>query len=129
MTPFDFVTDASLTKKNMMRGSENDVLSEKTYNPWLSNIAFSYHPDSILHANLMNQLHHLDNRPQYEYYINSLRAKKRFAKWHKKQDDEDLKLICDTYGVNPNVGREYVRLLSPEQLHVMREKQKKGGAK
>jgi hypothetical protein len=112
-----------------MRGSENDELAEKVYSPWLTNIAFSYHPDSILHANLMNQFHHLDHLPQYEYYINSLRAKKRFAKWHKKENDEELELVCQTYNVNVNVAREYLGLLTKEQLDFMKEQQKKGGTK
>mgnify|MGYP001036875130 CR=1 FL=1 len=127
MKPFDFVSDASYDKKNLMVGSENDELAEKAYSPWLTNMAFSYHPDSILHANLMNQYHHLDHRPQYVFYINSLRAKKRFAKWHKKETDEDLDLVCQTYDVNVNVAREYLSLLTQEQLDLMRKKQEKGG--
>lgn len=129
MKPFDFVTDASYTKKNMMRDSENDTLAEKAYIPWLTNNAFSYFPDTILHANLMNQFHHLDHRPQYEYYINSLRAKKRFAKWHKKETDEDLELVCQTYDVNVNVAKEYLSLLTQEQLDLMKKEQEKGGTK
>lgn len=127
MTPFDYINDASHTKKNLMRGSENDTLAEKGYNPWLTNIAFSQHPDTILHANLMNMYHHLDNRPQYEYLINSLRSKKRFGKWSKKKDNEDLDMICEVYGVNRNVGKEYLALLTREQLDIMKEKQKTGG--
>ena len=127
MKPFDFINDASYTKKNLMKGSENDQLAEKAYNPWITNIAFSQHPDSILHANLMNMYHHLDNRSQYTYYINSLRAKKRFAKWPKKADNEDLDMVCEMYGCNLNVGKEYLTLLTREQLDTMREQQKTGG--
>jgi len=127
MKPFDFVSDASYDKKNLMRGSENDELAEKSYNPWLTNLAFSQHPDSILHANLMNMYHQLDYRPQYEYYINSLRAKKRFAKWPKKADNEDLDMICELYGCNPNVGKEYLTLLTREQLDTMKQQKETGG--
>ena len=52
--PFDYVKDASYSKENLMRGSENDKLAESFYDPWLTNLAFSYHLDSILHSNLMN---------------------------------------------------------------------------
>lgn len=127
MKPFDYVSDASYSKQNLMRKTENDELAEKGYNPWLSNIAFSQHADTILHANLMNMYHHLDNRPQYEYYINNLRPKKRFAKWPKKQDNEDLDIICEYYGCNPNIGKEYLALLTREQIDTMKEQQKTGG--
>jgi hypothetical protein len=127
MKPFDFINDASYTKKNLMKGTDNDELAEKAYNPWLTNLAFSQHADTILHANLMNMYHHLDNRSQYIFYINSLRAKKRFAKWPKKVDNEDLDMICEVYGCNPNVGKDYLTLLTREQLDSMKEQQKTGG--
>jgi hypothetical protein len=129
MKPFDFINDASYTKKNLMRGSENDELAEKAYNPWLTNLAFSMHPDSILHANLMNMYHHLDHRPQYEYFINSIRSKKRYGKWPKKVDDEDLDIVCKTYNCNATVGKEYLALLSREQLDTMKKEQEQGGTK
>lgn len=127
MKPFDFINDASYTKKNLMKGTDNDELAEKAYNPWLTNLAFSQHPDTILHANLMNMYHHLDNRSQYTYFINSLRAKKRFAKWPKKVDNEDLDMICEVYGCNPNVGKDYLTLLTREQLDSMKEQKKQTG--
>jgi len=127
MTPFDYINDASHSKKNLMRGSENDKLAEQGYNPWLTNIAFSQHPDTILHANLMNMYHHLDNRAQYEYFINSRRSKKRFGKWSKKKDNEDLDTICNVYGVNRNVGKEYLALLTREQLEMIKNNNNIGG--
>jgi hypothetical protein len=33
-SPFDYVNSITTTKSNMMRDSENDVLSEKSYEPW-----------------------------------------------------------------------------------------------
>ena len=79
--PFDYVTSINSTKKNMMRDSENDELSEKGYEPWLTNTALSYFPDTILYANEMNTYHQLEKRPQYEYLINTIRPKKRWSKW------------------------------------------------
>ena len=111
----------------MMRDSENDELAEKEYNPWLTNIALSYFSDTILHANLLNQYPHLDHRPQYEFLINSIRPKKRYSKWVKATSDEDLEFICDYYQCNRIRGKEYVSLLTSEQLEQMKEQRKKGG--
>jgi len=129
MNPFDYINDASHTKKNLMRDSENDELAEKGYNPWLTNIAFSNHPDTILHANLMNMNHHLDHRPQYEYYVHSLRSKKRFGKWSKKKENEDLDMVCKYYNCNPNVGKEYLSLLNKEQIEKIKNSYDPGGVK
>lgn len=125
--PFDYVESINSSKKNMMRDTENDELAEKEYNPWLTNTALSYFPDTILHANLLNQYSHLENRPQYEFLINSIRPKKRYSKWVKATSDEDLEFICDYYECNRVRGKEYLSLLTSEQLEQMKEQRKKGG--
>jgi hypothetical protein len=113
--------------ENLMRGSENDELAEKGYNPWLTNLAFALHPDTILYANLMNQNNHLDHRQQYEFYKYGVRPKVRKAKWVKHEKDEDLDVICDVYQCNRNVAREYLSLLTQEQLNALKKTKKTGG--
>lgn len=127
--PFDYVNTINQSKKNMMRDSENDTLSEKGYNAYMVNKALSYFPDTLLHANLMNQYHQLDNRPQYEFLLNSVRPKKRFAKWVKDVGDKDLEVVCAYYECNRNLGREYLSLLSNEQLKIMEQQLETGGIK
>ena len=129
MKPFDFINDASYDKKNLMRNTDNDELAEKAYSPWLTNIGFSLHADTILHANLMNMYHHLDHRPQYEYFINNIRSKKRYGKWPKKVNDEDLDIVCKTYACNVTVGKEYLELLTRDQIDTMKKEQEQGGTK
>ena len=127
--PFDYVTTINSSKKNMMRDSENDVLSEKDYEPWLVNNALSYFPDTILYANEMNVRHELGKRPQYEYLINSIRPKKRFAKWVKNASNEELELVCKHYGCNKIVGQDYLSLLSSGELEAIKKQQDIGGIK
>jgi hypothetical protein len=127
--PFDYVNTITLSKKNMMRDSENDALAEKGYNGFLVNKALSYFPDTLLHANLMNQYHQLDNRPQYEFLLNSIRPKKRFAKWVKDVGDKDLDLVCEYYKCNKNLAKDYLSLLSSEQLKIMEQQLETGGIK
>ena len=66
MKPFDYVNSVTDNKKNMMVGTENDELAEKSYNPFLSNKSLSYYMDTILYANEINQYSMLDNKLQYE---------------------------------------------------------------
>tara|TARA_B110000977_G_scaffold200598_1_gene291720 strand:- start:1302 stop:1697 length:396 start_codon:yes stop_codon:yes gene_type:complete len=127
--PFEYLTSINSTKKNMMRDSENDVLAEKGYEPWLVNKGLSYFPDTILHANLMNQYPHLDKRPQYECLINSIRPKKRFSKWVKSASDEELDLVCEYYECNKIIARDYLSLLSSEELDTIKQRLDTGGIK
>ena len=100
MKPFDYVTSVSYSKKNLMRGSENDELAESGYQPYLTNKALSYFPDSLFYSNEMNMNHHADNILQYEYLINTLRPKRRFAKWVKAEDNDDLEAIKLFFGLS-----------------------------
>lgn len=126
--PFDYVNSIMQTKQHMMRNTENDKLAEDGYNPWLTNMALSYHEDTILIANLVNANHHLPKRAQYDLLINTVRPKKRqFRKWAKTVTDEDLNVVCEAYTCNRRVGQEYLSLLSKEQLESLKEQRRKGG--
>jgi len=81
MNPFDYVNSINSTKKNLMRGTDNDRLAEKEYAPFLTNRTLSYHHDTVALANEMNQRSQLEHLLQYEFLLNSVRPKKRFAKW------------------------------------------------
>ena len=126
MKPFDFVTDASFSKKDLMTGTEDDKQAEKDYNPWLTNKAFSYHADSVLHANEMNRLAVLDNKLQYQYFLNTLRRRKRFAKWSKAVDEPDVDVIMNRYDVNRHVARSYIKLLTADQLLLIKQQEGDG---
>ncbi|AGR47668.1 clamp loader subunit [Sinorhizobium phage phiM7] len=124
---FDYVNSINSSRESMMRGTEDDDHAESGYNPYLTNVALSYHIDTVLHANLMNINHHLDNRPQYEFLLNSVRKKKRFAKWHKSVDPANLELICNHYNVNKTIGKEYLDLLPDEEIEKIKQTYTTGG--
>ena len=127
--PFDYVTSINSTKNNMMRGSENDELAEKDYSPFVVNRNLSLFPDTLEYANMMNLNYHLDNRPQYEFLINIIRKRNRFFKggWPKVEKDENLDAICEVYKCNRQKAVEYLKLLSKEQLFVLKKQLQKGG--
>jgi hypothetical protein len=129
MKSFDYVNSISKTKKNMMQDTENDALAEKAYVPYIVNKALSYFPDTILHANLMNQNYHLNNRAQYTFLLNSIRPKKRFAKWVQDASNEDLNTVCAYYDCNTTRGQEYLSLLSSEQIEMIKKELETGGIK
>lgn len=127
MNPFDFVTSINSTKKNLMKGTENDQLAEKTYNAFLTNKSLSYFQDTIHVANMMNCHHGLDNKLQYSFLINIVRPSKRFSKWVKKDKDSDLELVMSYYGYNRQKAKAAIKLLSPDQMITIKNKLDKGG--
>ena len=126
MKPFDFVNSINFTKKNLMRDSDNDELSEKSYAPYLTNKSLSYFTDTLLYANEMNRMHFLDNKLQYEFFLNSIRKKKRFAKWAKADKNDDLVMVSEYYQISLSKAKEAIRILSTEQLSTIRNKMEQG---
>jgi hypothetical protein len=127
MNPFDFVNAINTTKKNLMRGSENDALAEKSYSPFMTNRALSYHLDTIGVANEMNIRHEAEALTQFEYLLNTVRPKKRFAKWVKKENDKDLSVVKEYYGYNDAKALQTLSILTSEQLDIIRKTLEKGG--
>lgn len=125
--PFTYVDSVSYNKKNLMRGSENDELSEKGYKPYLTNRSLSYHQDSILYANEMNLRPQLDNKQQYEYLLNTLRKRKRFAKWKKQEPDAAVEMIMEYFGYGRAKAEQAMRVLTDEQLTMIERALDKGG--
>jgi len=129
MNPFDFVNDINFGKKDIMTDSDNPELAESTYNPFLTNRALSYFPDTIQFANMMNKNSHIDNMLQYSFLLNIIRKRKRFSKWFKKKDDDVLQMVIDYYGYSVNKAKEALKILNDEQIEFIREKLIKGGMK
>lgn len=110
-----------------MKGTENDKLAEKTYSPWLTNKSLSYHADTVIVSNMMNCNHHLDNKLQYSFLINIIRPSKRFAKWVKKEKDDELEAVAEYYGYNRKKAKDALKILTPDQINIIKKKIDKGG--
>jgi hypothetical protein len=128
MKPFDYVNAVSDSKKDLMVGTENDELAEKGYNPYLTNKSLSYHVDAILYVNEMNQYASLDNKLQFDYYLHGLPKKKRFSKWSKKQENEDIEVVSEWYGCNYSKAAEILKIINKNTLDLIKHKLQKGGA-
>ena len=127
MNPFDYVNSINHIKVNLMRDSENDQLAEKGYSPFLTNRALSYHHDTVGLANEMNQRSNLDNAMQYEFLLNSVRPKKRYSKWDKKEDHGDLAAIKEYFGYGDSKALQALTTLTDEQILLIRKRLEKGG--
>ena len=125
MNPFEFVNAINYTKKNIMI----DDITEKAYAPYMVNRQLSYFPDTVLAANEMNRNHHLDNRLQFDFFINIIRKRKRFSKWYKPETISDLDAVKKYYGYSNEKARQVLTLLSPEHINELKRKVTIGGRK
>ena len=125
MNPFEFVNAINYTKKNIMI----DDITEKAYAPYMVNRQLSYFPDTVLAANEMNRNHHLDNRLQFDFFINIIRKRKRFSKWYKPETIIDLDAVKKYYGYSNEKARQVLTLLSPEHINELKRKVTTGGRK
>lgn len=126
-SPFDYVNAINFNKQDLMTGTENDELAEAAYVPFLTNRGLSYFPDTILYANEMNMHHHLDNKLQFHYLINTIRPKKRFSKWAKRQDSESFAIVKEYFKYNNTKTEQALAILSPDQIKIIKKKLNTGG--
>lgn len=125
--PFDFIKSIQQTKVDIIRTSDNPILAEKDYNPFLTNKALSFHVDSILYANELNTRHGLDKLLQYDYLINTVRSMKRPYVWLKKSSDEDVQFLQETFQMNNARAREAYAVMGPEKVAELRKNRVTGG--
>jgi hypothetical protein len=125
ISPFDFINDIHHTKKNLIV----DEWSEKQYSPWVINRGLSLGMDTVHPANEMNCRPHLDNTLQNAFLINTIRARKRYNKWLKIEDDVEVEMIKEYYGYSNEKARQALTILSEEQKQYIKEKLYKGGKK
>ena len=120
----EWLKSINLSKKNLI---DDDPSLEKEYSPYIINRIFSGHLDAILFANEMNQYHFLPKRMQYDFFLNTLRTKKRFSPWLHKDEIKDLELVKRYYGYSNEKAKQALRILSEEQLNFIKSKFETGG--
>ena len=114
------------TKKNLI---DEDPSLEKEYYPYVINRCLSGHLDCIMFVNEMNKYHFLQKKIQYDFLLNSLRTKKRFAPWLRKDTIKDLDNVKRYYGYSDEKANQALRILSKKQLNFIQSKFETGGTK
>jgi len=123
MNPFDYLNAINSTKKDIIV----DESTEKSYNAFMVNRSLSYFYDTTLYANEMNRYHHLDNKLQFHFLINSIRSRKRFSKWLKKSDPDSVEVVKEYYSYSNEKARQVLSLLSDNQINELKQRLYKGG--
>ena len=122
----DWLNSINSTKKNLV---EEDPDCIKKYPPYIINRCLSGHLDCIMYVNEMNMHIDLDNQLQYDFYLNTLRSKKRFAPWIRKEELKNLELIKSYYGYSNEKAKQVLPLLTEKQIRFIQNKLEVGGLK
>lgn len=124
MTPFDFINAITQTKENLFV----DPQAKKDYNAFTVNRGLSQYADTILYANEMNRMFHLDKDMQFLYLLNTITKKKRFGKWAKKEkDSKSFLLVKEYFQYSDEKARQALNILTDDDLAIIEQKLYKGG--
>ena len=120
----DWLNSINYTKKNLI---DEDPSVEKDYPPYIVNRCLSGHLDAVMFANEMNMYSFLPKKMQYDFFINTLRTKKRFSPWIRKDLIKNLDNVKRYYGYSNEKARQAMKILSKDQLDFIKSKFEIGG--
>ena len=118
----DWLNSINQNKRNIY---EEDP--DAKYPAYIINRCMSGHLDSVMFANEMNMNHHLPLDMQYSFFLNSVRKRKRFSPWLRKDEIKDLYLVKRYYGYNNEKAKQALRILTKQQLNFIKSKFETGG--
>ena len=120
----DWLNSINFTKK-----IPEDPSEIKSYSPYIINRCLSGHLDCIMFANEMNKYSFLDKDMQYSFYLNTLRKKKRFSPWLRKDKVTDLEIIKQYYGYSNEKAYNALKILTHVQINYIKKRLDTGGSK
>jgi len=123
----DYLNSINQTKENLLDSEDSGW--DKNYPPYVINKCMSQHIDTVMYANEMNLWGQLPNKLQYDFFINTVRPRKRFSPWAKKEKMNDLEIVKQYYGYSNEKARQALSILTPDQLSFIKSKLNKGGKK
>ena len=121
----DYLNQINHGKKNLM--DSEDEFWEKKYPAYIINKCLSAFTDTIFYVNEVNRLHHLDKKLQNDFLINSLRKRKRFAKWMRSAKVKNIEYVKEYYGYSNEKAKQALEVLTDEQIEIIKTKLIKGG--
>ena len=122
----DWLNSINFNKQNLI---EEDPSTIKDYPPYIINRCLSGHLDCVMFANEMNKYSFLDKDMQYSFYLNTLRKKKRFSPWLRKDKVTDLQCVKEYYGYSNEKASQALKILTNQQLDFIKQRLDIGGSK
>ena len=122
----DWLNSINFTKEDLIKDDPSVI---KDYPPYIINRCLSGHLDTVLYSNEMNKYSSLDKDMQYKFYLNSVRKRKRFSPWIRKDKVSDLESVKSYYGYSNEKAYQVMKILSNEQIEFIKQRLEIGGTK
>ena len=122
----DYLNAINFSKEKLL--DTDDTEWAKKYPPFVINKCLSMFYDCIAQANEMNGYHFLDKDVQFNFFINSIRKKKRFGgKWLSQAKLKNLEYVKEYYGYSNEKAKNALNILNEKQIEHIKNTLSKGG--
>jgi hypothetical protein len=78
-------------------------------------------------VNEMNMNHHLDSKLQFDFFLNTIRSRKRYAPWMKANKSKNLEYVKEYYGYGNEKAKSALNILNDEHIKTIKNSLDKGG--
>ena len=114
------------SSKEKLMDSE-DEMWEKKYPAYIVNKCLAPFQDTVFLVNEMNINHHIDNKLQFDFLLNTLRTRQRYTPWLKAKKEKYLEYVKEYYGYGNEKAKSALDILNDEQLETIVNSLNKGG--
>ena len=121
----EYLNAINTTKEKLM-DSEDEAWTKK-YPAFIVNKCLAPFPDTIMLVNEMNVHNHLDHKLQFDFFLNSIRSRKRYTPWMKANKKTNLEYVKEYYGYSNEKAKSALNILSDEQIKAIKSSLSKGG--
>jgi hypothetical protein len=122
--------------ENTITSGKKEIEVDNDYSQWRTNNILSNYRETILYANEMNINYIVTDQMHYDYMFNSIRKKRMTGvketdqeKNARKKKEELHDLISNYYKYNAVRTKEVLKILTAEQIDIIKNKNNKGGVK
>ena len=105
----------------------DDEMWEKKYPPFIVNKCLAPFPDTIMLVNEMNVNSHLDHKLQFDFFLNSIRSRRRFTPWMKANKVTNLEYVKEYFGYSNEKAKSALNVLDDDQIKAIKNSLNKGG--
>lgn len=121
----EYINAVNYSKEKLM--DTEDEMWEKKYPAYIVNKCIAPFQDTIFLVNEMNRNHHLDNKLQFDFLLNSLRKRKRYTPWLNAKKQKYIEYVKEYYDYSNEKAKSALSILNDEQIKTIMDSLNKGG--
>jgi hypothetical protein len=125
MTTASYFFNAVSYTKDRDQFTQGEI--DKDYKPYVINRMVAGYSELVLLADAMNISHNIPKDQQLDFYMTAIPKKKRRTVWAAKKKNDDLEVVMDYYNITQEKAYPYLKILTRDQINVLKDRLNKGG--